>query len=183
MGQWIAALLGLAALTAIILYNRLVARRNRADAAWAQIDVQLRRRHDLIPNLVAAVAGYMAHERQVLETLAKARAAAEAAGSDVAGRAIAEAALWQAMRPLIVQVEAMPELKASATMLALQEELASTENRISLARQHYNDCVLAYNTALATVPSGLVANAFAFQPKALFTAAAAERGPVAVVVV
>jgi LemA protein len=181
VARWLAVLLGLAVVFAVLIYNRLVTRRNRAEAAWSQIDVQLRRRHDLIPNLVAAVEGYMAHERRVFETMAKARAAALQAGDEVVARARAEAALSHAMRSILAIVETMPALKASTNMLVLQEELASTENRIALARQHYNDCVLDYNTALETVPSNIVARSFAFQPKVMFTAAADDQRPVAVV--
>ena len=130
--------------------------------AWSQIDVQLKRRHDLIPNIVASIKGYMVHERGLFDTIVRAREKAVAAGSNVPARAAAEAVLDRSLHSIFALAESTPELKASTNMLALQEELSSTENRIAFARQHYNDAVLAYNTALATVPSVFIARAFAF---------------------
>jgi LemA protein len=179
-GWTIAGLALLVLLYAAYLYNGLVTRRNRVGNAWSQIDVQLRRRHELVPNLVAAVKGYMTHERAVFEAVTRAREAALRAGDDVPARTAAEAELGRALRGLVAIAESTPELRASGNMLAFQEELSSTENRIALARQHYNDAVLDYNTALETVPSVFVARAFAFAPKTLFEGEEGQRGPVAV---
>src|SRR5712692_3956164 len=137
----IAVVVLLLLLLAIGAYNGLVGKRNRVRNAWSQIDVQLKRRHDLIPNLVNAVKGYMQHESGVLESVTRARAAAIAAGGDVAARAGAENALTQSLRSLFAVAEAYPDLKANQNMLALQEELVSTENRVGYARQFYNDAV------------------------------------------
>jgi LemA protein len=178
---WIIGLVAAAiVLYAIFLYNRLILQRNRVRNAWAQIDVQLRRRHDLVPNLVESVRGYMTHERGVVDAIVDARKQAMAAGTNLPARADAENALTRSLRSLFALVEAIPQLRASENMLSLQEELSSTENRIAFSRQHYNDMVLHYNTALETVPSNLVANAFSFQPETLFTIEETERQPVAV---
>jgi LemA protein len=165
---------------AVWTYNRLVTQRNQVRNGWSQIDVQLRRRHDLIPNLVESVKGYMAHERGVLEAVTEARKQAIAAGADVAMRATAENILGMSLRSLFATIEGYPQLHASENMLGLQEELSSTENRIAFARQHYNDSVMVYNTAVATVPGNVVAGVFAFKPEVLFAADAADRPPVAV---
>ncbi|HYE50195.1 MAG TPA: LemA family protein [Azospirillaceae bacterium] len=182
MDGWLGwVLLGAVLLYGVMLYNRLVSLRNRVRNGWAQIDVQLKRRADLVPNLVAAVKGYMVHERALFETLAAARGAALAAGDDVPRRAAAEAALGRSLHALLALAESNPEIRAGANMAAFQEELASTENRIAYARQHYNDAVLDYNTAVQSVPSNLVAGAFAFRPDPLFEVTAEEeRRPVAV---
>ena len=151
----------------VSVYNGLVRLRNQVDNAWAQIDVQLKRRHDLIPNLINAVKGYMAHERDTLEAIVKARTAAMAAqGPAEAGPA--EAQLTGALRGLMVNVERYPDLKASANFLALQEELASTENKISFARQAYNDSVTVYNTRIQTIPANFIAGPAGFRPRDLF---------------
>lgn len=169
MELWIViGVLVVAALYLVSVYNGLIARRNRVKNAWAQIDVQLKRRHDLIPNLVNAVKGYLQHEQGIVERVTDARRAAVAAGSDVAARGAAEGALTQAVRSLFAVAEAYPALRANENMLALQEELGSTENRVAFARQHYNDAVLEYNTARETFPSNLVAGPFGFAPEALF---------------
>jgi len=136
------------------IYNRLVALRKRCDNGWAQIDVQLKRRYDLIPNLVETAKGYMKHEREVLENVTKARQQAINA-SGVADQAKAENFLSQTLRSLFAVVENYPELKANENMKMVQEELVSTENKISYARQHYNDVVMNYNTATETVPSNI----------------------------
>ena len=162
------------------LYNRLVALRNRVRNGWSQIDVQLRRRHELIPNLVESVKGYMAHESGIIDTIARARQQAIAAGGNIEARAAAEGALGRSLRSFIVQAEAIPQLRASENMLSLQEELSSTENRIAFARQYYNDSVMDYNTAIAVIPGNLVAGAFAFGAEILFAADAADRQPVTV---
>jgi LemA protein len=174
------AVVAVIALWAVFAYNRLVRLRMQARAAWSQIDVQLRRRHDLIPNLVEAVKGYMAHERSTFEAVTAAREAALAAGGDVAARSAAEGRLTAALNTLIARAEAYPELRASENMQMLQEELASTENRIAFARQHFNDCVMAYNTAIASVPDMLIAGPFGFKPEPLFTTEDAAREPVKV---
>lgn len=149
-------------------YNGLIARRNRVRNAWSQIDVQLKRRHDLIPNLVNAVKRYLQHERQVIEQVTLARQQAIAAGADVAGRADAENMLTRAVRSLFAVAEAYPDLKANQNMLALQEELGSTENRIAFARQHYNDAVLEYNTARESFPTSVMAGPLGFGSEQLF---------------
>jgi LemA protein len=149
---------------AVLIYNGLVGLRNRVQNAWSQIDVQLKRRHDLIPSLVNAVQGAMAHEREILERVTRARANAVAAGNDVAARAEAENALTAATRSLFAVAEAYPTLQANQNMLALQEELTSTENRIAFARQHYNDAVMEYNTAQQTFPASLFAANLGFRP-------------------
>ena len=160
MNNWIPwVIAAVVVLYLIYLYNGLVILRNRVRNAWSQIDVQLKRRHDLIPNIVASIKGYMVHERGLFDTIVRAREKAVAAGSNVPARAAAEAVLDRSLHSIFALAESTPELKASANMLALQEELSSTENRIAFARQHYNDAVLAYNTALATVPSVFIARA------------------------
>jgi LemA protein len=153
---------------AIAGYNGLVGKRNQVRNAWSQIDVQLKRRHDLIPNLVNTVRGYLQHEREVLESVTQARQQAIEAGSNVQARAGAENVLTQAMRSLFAVAEAYPDLKANTTMLALQEELSSTENRIAFARQFYNDSVQEYDTTLESFPSSLIGRTFGFQPATSF---------------
>ncbi|MHB8574584.1 MAG: LemA family protein [Dehalococcoidia bacterium] len=156
---------------AIGTYNGLISKRNRVRNAWSQIDVQLKRRHDLIPNLVNAVKGYMQHESGVLEQVTQARAAAIAAGSSpdaVGARAGAENALTQSLRSLFAVAEAYPDLKANQNMLALQEELASTENKVGFARQFYNDAVMEYNTARESFPNSLFASALGFRDATSF---------------
>jgi LemA protein len=170
----VALLVGAGALLAAG-YNRLVTLRNRYQNAWAQIDVQLKRRYDLIPNLVEAVKGYMAHERQTLEAVTVARnaaAVASAGGAAEAARvpdvARAEQALGGALHRLRLVAEAYPALKADRSASALMEELTSTENRIAFARQAYNDAVMRYSTARSTFPTALVAGAFGFAAATLF---------------
>ena len=157
----------LLAIILMVLYNGLVKLRNRIENAWAQIDVQLKRRHDLIPNLIETVKGYVGHERGTLEAITKARTdAMRAHGPAEAGHA--EAALTGALRGLMVNVERYPDLKASANFLALQEELSSTENKISFARQAYNDSVTRFNTRIQTIPANLVAGPAGFSTRELF---------------
>jgi LemA protein len=178
---WI--VLGIAAalvVFAVALYNRLVQGRNRVRNAWAQIDVQLLRRSDLIPDLVESVRGYMRHEAAIFENIVAARRQAATAGADVPARAAAEAALSQQMRGLLALAEAVPELRASENMKTLQEELTTTENRIAYARQFFNDAVLDYNNRLATVPSNFVAGPFGFRPEVFFEAPTAAREKVKV---
>jgi LemA protein len=177
---WIAV--GVAVLFVVFLiatYNRLVRLRNRVEAAWSQIDVQLRRRHDLIPNLVETVKGYAAHERETLEAVTKARQQAVAA-QGVEEQAQAENILTGALRQLFAVSEAYPDLKANENFLALQEELTGTESRIAFSRQFYNEQVLAYDNALETFPSNLVAGAFSFTSKEYFEAEDGSREPVRV---
>ena len=152
----------------ISAYNGLIALKNQVANAWKQIDVQLKRRHDLIPNLVNTVKGYLQHEREVMEQVTLARQQAIAAGADVAGRAAAENTLTRAVRSLFAVAEAYPDLKANQNMLALQEELGSTENRIAYARQFYNDAVMEYNTARESFPTAMLAGPFGFGPEPLF---------------
>jgi LemA protein len=153
------------------LYNGLVQRRNRIDEAFAQIEVQLKRRHDLIPNLVQAVKGYMGFEQDVLTRVTEARANAVAAGAQgPAQQAVAENNLTGALRSLFAVVENYPDLKASTNVMQLQEELTTTENQISFARQHYNAVVLDYNTAIQTVPAVFIAGMFGFTKREFFEA-------------
>ncbi len=165
-------LLALAVLVGIYLvfqYNALVRLRNRIESAWAQIDVQLQRRYDLVPNLVETVKGYAAHERQVLENVTAARAAAVGA-QGVAEQAKAETGFTAALRSLFAVSEAYPELKANENFLALQEELSGTEGRIAYARQYYNDAVQTYNNKVQAFPSNFVAGAFRFTEREYFEA-------------
>jgi len=153
------------------LYNGLIQRRLRIDEAFAQIEVQLKRRHDLIPNLVNAVKGYMGFEQKVLTDVTNARAAAVAAGGQgPAQQAAAENALTSTLRSLFAVVENYPDLKANQNVLSLQEQLTTTENQISFSRQHYNATVLDYNTNIATFPSVLIAGIFGFTKREFFDA-------------
>jgi LemA protein len=151
-------------------YNGLVNARNLVKNAWAQIDVQLKRRYDLIPNLVETVKGYKNFERETLEAVTKARTAAQTAStsSDVAARSAAEGELSGALSRLMVVVEKYPDLKANQNFLALQEELTSTENKISFSRQAYNDQVLQYNNKTQQFPSTIVAGMFNFKKEQEF---------------
>jgi LemA protein len=157
------------------VYNGLVRLRNQVKNAWAQIDVQLKRRHDLIPNLMETVKGYMVHERQTLENVTKARnLAAQASG--VGSQAQAESSLNRALGQFFLVVENYPDLKANQNFLALQEELASTENKIGFARQFYNDQVMLFNNKVQMFPSNLIAGAFNFaQAESFQVEDAAER--------
>ena len=151
------------------IYNGLVGARNQVKNAWAQIDVQLKRRHDLIPNLVETVKGYMQHERGTLEAVTNARTTAiKAADSGVAAQAKAEGELSQALGRLFAVAESYPDLKASQNFLALQEELTSTENKISFSRQFYNDSVLQYNNKTQMFPSNIVASMGGFKAGEFF---------------
>jgi LemA protein len=156
---------------AVGLYNGLVQRRLRIDEAFAQIEVQLKRRHDLIPNLVNAVKGYMGFEQKVLTDVTNARAAAVAAGGQgPAQQAAAENMLTSTLRSLFAVVENYPDLKANQNVLSLQEQLTTTENQISFSRQHYNATVLDYNTSIATFPAVMVAGMFGFVRREFFDA-------------
>jgi len=177
---WIAiGVVVLVVLWAIWAFNRLVRYRNRADEGWAQIDVQLRRRYDLIPNLIATVQGYAAHEREVFEGVTKARAQAEGA-TGVAGQADAENAVTAGLRQLLAVAENYPDLKANQNFLALQEELTGTESKIAYARQYYNDQVRLLNTAIESFPSSVLANLFHFTRREFFDIEDAARAPVQV---
>src|SRR4051795_8161768 len=160
-----------AVVVVIGLYNGLVQRRLRIDEAFAQIEVQLKRRHDLIPNLVNAVKGYMGFEQKVLTDVTNARAAAVAAGAQgPAAQAQAENALTGTLRSLFAVVENYPELKANQNVLELQEQLTTTENQIAFSRQHYNATVLDYNTAIHVFPSNFIAGPFGFHAREFFDA-------------
>ena len=177
MSVLVLVLIGLVVLLVIFLiatYNRLVKLRNRVEAGWAQIDVQLKRRHDLIPNLVETVKGYAAHERETLEAVIAARQSAVAA-QGVEESAQAENILSGALRQLFALAEAYPDLKANTNFLQLQEELTATESRIAYSRQFYNEQVLAYDNALETFPSNIVAGMFNFEPKPYFEVDEVER--------
>jgi LemA protein len=153
------------------IYNGLIQRRLRIDEAYAQIEVQLKRRHDLIPNLVNAVKGYMGFEQKVLTDVTNARAAAVAAGGQgPAQQAAAENVLTSTLRSLFAVVENYPQLKANQNVLELQEQLTTTENQISFSRQHYNATVLDYNTSIATFPNVLLAGPFGFTRRDFFDA-------------
>jgi len=157
----------LVALAAVGIYNGLVAGRNQTKNAWSQIDVQLKRRHDLVPNLVETVRGYATHEQKTLENVIAARNQAMGAGN-VDDRIKAEAGLSGAIGRMMLLVESYPDLKANKNFLALQEELSSTENKIAFARQFYNDSVMQYNTKLESFPSNILAGMFHFQAATSF---------------
>ncbi len=156
------------------MYNSLVGSRNEVKNSWSQIEVQLKRRHDLIPNLVEAVKGYMGHERGTLEAVTKARQQAIDVTGGVEERAKVENALSQTLRSLFAVAEAYPDLKANQNFLALQEELTSTENKISFARQYYNDAVLRLNNRIQMFPSSIIAGMFNFQMEKFFEVEAPE---------
>jgi LemA protein len=156
------------------VYNALVRLRNEVKNAWSQIDVQLKRRHDLIPNLIETVKGYMTHERDTLENITKARAGAMAA-QGVKETAQAENMLSQALGGLRVAVEAYPDLKANTNFLQLQEELTSTENKISFARQFFNDQVLGFNNKIEMFPSNIIAGMFNFKKEDFFEIEESEK--------
>jgi LemA protein len=151
----------------ISMYNSLIQLRNKVKNAWSQIDVQLKRRHDLIPNLIETVKGYMTHEREIMENITKYRSQAMDAKS-VGDKAQAEGLLSGALGQLRVQVENYPDLKANQNFLALQEELTSTENKISYSRQAYNDQVLFYNNKIQMFPSNIIAGMFQFKEEEFF---------------
>lgn len=153
----------------VLLYNRLVRLRNRTENSWAQVDVQLRRRYDLIPNLVEAVKGYAAHEHQVFDDVTQARAAAQQAKT-VDEQSQAEGVLGAALGRLVAVAEAYPQLRATENFQQLQAQLADTEQKIAVSRQVYNDTVLTYDTALETVPTSLVARPLGFQARPYFEA-------------
>lgn len=161
------AILAVIALWLVGIYNGLVRLRNQVKNAWSQIDVQLKRRHDLIPNLVETVKGYASHEKQTLQNVVEARTKAVSA-TGVEQQARAEGELSSALGRLMVVVEQYPDLKANQNFLALQEELTSTENKIGFSRQHYNDQVMGYNTRVQSFPQNVVAGMFGFGEEAFF---------------
>ncbi|MGH2349575.1 MAG: LemA family protein [bacterium] len=172
-------ILVLIALYAIFTYNRLIVLRNRIQNAWAQVDVQLRRRYDLIPNLVETVKGYATHEREVFEKVTEARSRAIAAGT-VAEQAQAENMLTQALRSLFAVAEAYPQLRASENFSRLQEDLTDTESKIAFSRQFYNDTVLQYDNLRQALPASIIANIGGFGPRQYFEAETVSREPVKV---
>ncbi len=153
--------------TGVILYNRLIRGRNRVDTAWSDIDVQLQRRHDLIPNLVKAVDQYASYERATLEAVTELRDQAKLA-TDIEERGQAEEALSNGVQKLIALAESYPDLKANENFLSLQGELAETENYLEFARRYYNGSVRDYNTMTETVPSNIVASTFDFESRGFF---------------
>ena len=169
----------LLALYVIVTYNGLIKLRNRIQNAWAQIDVQLRRRYDLIPNLVETVKGYATHEKGTFEAVTQARANAINAQGP-AEQAQAENMISGALKSLFAVSEAYPDLKANQNFLSLQEELSGTEGRISYARQYYNDAVLRMNTKIQSFPSNILAGMFGFKEHEYFEADDTSRGPVSV---
>jgi LemA protein len=164
---------------AVLTYNRLVTLRNRVENGWSQIDVQLRRRYDLIPNLIETVKGYAAHEREVFEKVTEARTKAMGA-TGVQDQAHAENAITAGLGKLIAVAESYPELKANENFLSLQEELIGTESKIAYARQFYNDQVARLNTLIQKFPSNLIAGLGHFEPKPFFEIDEPARGPVQV---
>ncbi len=172
-------LIGIGALAVILvfwfigIYNSLIRGRNETKNAWSQIDVQLKRRYELIPNLVEVAKGYMKHEKETLEAVIRARnSAMQASGGGVAAQAQAEGQLTSTLKSLFALTESYPDLKANQNMLSLQEELTSTENKISFARQAYNDAVFRYNTSLEVFPNSILAGGF--QKAEFFEVEAAE---------
>ena len=151
----------------VSMYNSLIRLRNQVKNAWSQIDVQLKRRHDLIPNLIEAVKGYMVHERETLQNITNARTQAMSA-TTIEDKSKAELKLTDAMTKFNLVVENYPDLKANQNFLSLQEELSSTENKISFSRQNYNDQVLYYNNKIEMFPSNILAGMFSFAKEAFF---------------
>ncbi len=167
-GLWIVlAVIVVLAILVIGIYNALVRLKNQVDNAWSQIDVQLKRRHDLIPNLIETAKGYMKHERGTFEAITQARSQAMQAGS-VGQAGKAEGALSGALSNFLLTVESYPDLKANANFLSLQEELSSTENKIGFSRQAYNDQVLGFNNKVLMFPSNIIASMFNFAKRDFF---------------
>ena len=167
------------ALAGVWIFNRLVSLRTRVENGWSQIDVQLRRRADLIPNLVETVKGYAAHERDLFEHITEARARSIGA-KGVTDQAAAENQVTAGLRQLLAVVENYPDLKANENFLALQEELIGTESKIAYARQFYNDQVMRLNTLIQSFPSSVIARAFGFEERPFFEIDEPTRGPVPV---
>ncbi len=168
-----------AAMLGIGIYNKLVGMRVQTDNAWSQIDVQLKRRYDLVPNLVETVKGYASHEKETLEAVIQARNSAMSASGEGSGsRATAENMLTSTLKSIFALSEAYPDLKANENFLNLQEELTSTENKIGFARQHYNDSVGSYMTARQTFPANVITGIFNFEPREFFELDAGESAEV-----
>jgi LemA protein len=166
----------LVVLAGVVAYNRFVSQKQLIKDAWANIDTELRRRYDLIPNIVETVKGYAAHEREVLENVTQARAMATGAGGSPAAQAAAEGPLVAALRQLFAVVENYPDLKANQNFLALQAELSNTEDRLQTARRFYNANVRDYNRRVQSVPSNVIASMFHFEPEEFFEVEEALRG-------
>lgn len=172
----IPAIIVAVAMAVAMLYNRLVGKRQLVRNGWSDIDVQLKRRADLIPQLVTTVKGYAAHERALFEEIAERRGAAIAAGDDPKARGAAEEALARPVHRMIAVAEAYPDLKASQNFLDLQRQLAETEDKIEMARRFYNGAVRELNTLVHTIPANIIAGAFGFREAAYFEIADGERG-------
>jgi LemA protein len=180
LGWWIAlGIVGVLLLYGILVFNQLVRHRNRVENSWSGIDVQLRRRYDLIPNLIETVKGYATHERELFEQVTQARTRAIEAGS-VSDQAQAETEITRSLGRLLAVAEAYPQLRANENFLALQEELTATESKIAFARQFYNDQVMRFNTLIEQFPSLLVARIGGFRQREFFEAEEDSRGAVAV---
>jgi len=178
-GLILLGLIGLIAVIVVLVYNRLVALRQTCHQAWGDIDVQLKQRHDLIPNLVETVKGYASHERETLDAVISARNSALAAGpGDVKGAAAAENMLTGALRQVFALAEAYPDLKANTNFLQLQRDLADIENKIAAARRFFNNAVAEFNTAQEQFPAAVFAKQFGFESRDFFEVQAAERAAV-----
>ena len=164
---WTVGILVVVAATVILVYNRLIRLRNRTDNAWAQVDVQLKRRYDLVPNLVETVKGYASHESETFQAVVAARSAAQAA-SGIEAQAAAENLLTGTLRQLFALAKTYPQLRASENFQSLQGDLSEAENKIAVARQIYNNTALTYNTAMQTIPANLVASIAGFRPTGYF---------------
>ena len=182
LGSLLLVLIGIGVLLllwVVFTYNRLIVLRNRIDNAWSQIDVQLRRRYDLIPNLVESVKGYAAHEKGVFEKVTQARASMTSAQT-VAEQGEAQNQITQALKSLFAVAEAYPDLKANQNFLLLQEELSGTESKIAYARQFYNDTVMSFNTLIQSFPASIIAGAFGFAQRDYFAMEETAREPIKV---
>ena len=180
LGLWILiGVVGVLLLYAILTFNRLVRHRNRVENSWSGIDVQLRRRYDLIPNLIQTVKGYATHERELFEEVTKARTQAIEAGT-VGDQAQAEREVTRSLGRLLAVAETYPQLRANENFLALQEELTGTESKIAFARQFYNDQVMRFNTIIQQFPSVIVARLTGFREREFFETEEDSRGAVAV---
>jgi LemA protein len=180
LGLWILlGVVGVLLLYAILTFNQLVRHRNRVENSWSGIDVQLRRRYDLIPNLIQTVKGYATHERELFEEVTKARTKAIEAGT-VGDQAQAEREVTRSLGRLLAVAEAYPQLRANENFLALQEELTATESKIAFARQFYNDQVMRFNTIIQQFPSVIVARLTGFREREFFETEEDSRGAVAV---
>lgn len=176
-GWIILAVIVVVVIVLVMIYNRLVSLNQRATQSWSDISVQLKQRHDLIPNLVETVKGYAAHEKSTLDAVIQARNQAQAAATPP-DAAAADNALTGALKSVFALAEAYPDLKANQNFLDLQETLTATEDKIAYARQFYNDTVKRYNTKIETVPTSVLAGAFHFTERQYFEAGGAARGPV-----